>query len=351
MYDSKNDQALLNTTGLDHKTFQELVDLYAPYYLRYMWDKGTKKVRRKKLDKHGRPYRRKPRDMDAIGSLGLVLTWYRTRGSCTRTLSFIFGLTGSQHYDWLLFGRRVLLCILQKHPIAKVSLPTKEEVDTYTAAVRRKYPRMPYVWGAADGLKLHIGQAVSFIRQEPFYNSWADGSFVSAIFVFGVDGRIRICTINCPGSWHDSHNSDYKAYERIEEHVFHNHGGMIVVDSAFKIKQSNAMIKSSQEDPSVPELLLINRDATSIRQLSEWGMRMIQGQFPRLKDHIRYEEKGERRVILNLMVLLYNYQCSRVRQNQILNTFMHSKKNYYGSSQLPTQEANLNTLIRDYSNY
>lgn len=94
MYDSKNDQALLNTTGLDHKkTFQELVDLYAPYYLRYMWDKRTKKVRRKKLDKHGRPYRRKPRDMDAIGSLGLVLTWYRTRGSCTRTLSFIFGLT------------------------------------------------------------------------------------------------------------------------------------------------------------------------------------------------------------------------------------------------------------------
>ena len=111
------------------------------------------------------------------------------------------------------------------------------------------------------------------------------------------------------------------------------------------------MIKSSQEDPSVPELLLINRDATSICQLSEWGMRMIQGRFPRLKDHIRYEEKGERRVILNLMVLLYNYQCSRVRQNQILNTFMHSKKNYYGSSQLPTQEANLNTLIQDYSNY
>ena len=105
-----------------------------------MWDKGTKKVRRKKLDKHGRPYRRKPRDMDAIGSLGLVLTWYRTRGSCTCTLSFIFGLTGSQLYNWLLFGRHVCLCILQKHHIAKVNLTTKEEVDMYTAVVRRKYP-------------------------------------------------------------------------------------------------------------------------------------------------------------------------------------------------------------------
>ena len=84
---------------------------------------------------------------------------------------------------------------------------------------------------------------------------WADGCFVSAISVFGVDGRIHICTINCPGSWHDSYNSDYT--------------GMIVVNSAFEIKQSNAMIKTSQEDPSVvPELLLINNDAYDTRPIS-----------------------------------------------------------------------------------
>ena len=207
---------------------------------------------------------------------------------------------------------------------------------------------MPPTWGAGDGVKLTIGQAISFARQEPFYNSWASGCFVSCIFVFSVDGRIRICTLNCPGSWHDSHNSDHKAYDRIEE-VYAKHKAKIVVDSAFKVRESKAMIKSSQQDPSDRELLLINRDATSIRQLSEWGMRMIQAQFPRLKDPIYYEENGERRVILNLMVLLYNFQCSRVGHNMILSSFMHNKKNYYGRTRVPTAEANLSALISNYN--
>ena len=92
-----------------------------------------------------------------------------------------------------------------------------------------------------------------------------------------MDGRIRIYTINCPGNWHDIHNSDYKAYAKIEQ-VYAEHGAKMVVDSAFKIKSSEAMIKSSQQDPSDRNLLLINRDATSIRQLSEWGIRMIHAQ-------------------------------------------------------------------------
>ncbi len=52
--------------------------------------------------------------------------------------------------------------------------------------------------------------------------------------------------------------------------------------------------------------------ATSMRQLSEWGMRMIQAQFPRLKDPLSLEEQGERKVILQLMMKLYNFQVSRV---------------------------------------
>ena len=103
---------------------------------------------------------------------------------------------------------------------------------------------MPLIGGAGDGVKLTIGQAISFAQQEPFYNSWAAGCFVNCIFVFSVDGRIRICTINCPGSWHNSHNSDYKAYTIIEQ-VFAEHRAKIVVDLVFKVRESKAMIKSS----------------------------------------------------------------------------------------------------------
>ena len=47
-------------------------------------------------------------------------------------------------------------------------------------------------------------------------------------------------------------------------------------------------------------------------------------------DKIKYEERGERRIILNLTVLLYNYSCTRIGHNQILSTFMHDKNNYFG---------------------
>ena len=76
--------------------------------------------------------------------------------------------------------------------------------------------------------------------------------------------------------------ADYRVYEAMEK-VFIATGGKVVVDSAFKIGTKEYLIKSSQEDPLDERLLLINRQATSIRQLSEWGMRMIQGSFPRLK--------------------------------------------------------------------
>ena len=61
-------------------------------------------------------------------------------------------------------------------------------------------------------------------------------------------------------------------------------GGKIVVDSAFKIGNKDYIIKSSQQDPTDGHTLLLNRAVTSIQQLSEWGMWMIERSFPRLKD-------------------------------------------------------------------
>ena len=65
-----------------------------------------------------------------------------------------------------------------------------------------------------------------------------------------------------------------------------------------------------QEDPLDERLLLINRQATSIRQLSEWGMQMIEGSFPMLKDLLLFEERGDRKVILQLIVHLYHFQTA-----------------------------------------
>ena len=39
--------------------------------------------------------------------------------------------------------------------------------------------------------------------------------------------------------------------------------------------------------------MLLGKQAMSCQQAAEWGMRELQGLFPRLKDHIIYEENGE----------------------------------------------------------
>jgi hypothetical protein len=59
-----------------------------------------------------------------------------------------------------------------------------------------------------------------------------------------------------------------------------------------------------------------------VQQTAEWGMRMIQTSFPRIKDRFVYEERGERRIYLKMLILLYNMRARMVGINQIRNTYM-----------------------------
>ena len=104
----------------------------------------------------------------------------------------------------------------------------------------------------------------------------------------------------------------------------------VTADSAFKISGwKEYIIKSLQEDPLDPEKLIINRAATSVRQLSEWKMRIISGSFPRMKDSILCKETQDRKVILRLIVHLHNFQISQVGINQILISFYDRNAGYY----------------------
>ena len=58
-------------------------------------------------------------------------------------------------------------------------------------------------------------------------------------------------------------------------------------------------------------------------------LRMIQGQFPRLKDDMQLEEFGESKVALHLMVSLCNCRATKVRINQILNAFMRETEGFH----------------------
>ena len=101
------------------------------------------------------------------------------------------------------------------------------------------------------------------------------------------------------------------------------------MDSAFQIEGGPWLIQSSQLDPEDPGGIVLNREATSLRQLSEWGMRMLQASFPRIRSALPCEEDGEREIILRVMILLHNFAAESMGLNQIFNSFMQNPNSYY----------------------
>jgi hypothetical protein len=66
-----------------------------------------------------------------------------------------------------------------------------------------------------------------------FYNGWTHGHYVSNIFVFMMDGTIRICSIDAPGTMHNSSVSNYNfVYDKWKE-VYQLMGGKVVINSVF----------------------------------------------------------------------------------------------------------------------
>ena len=133
LYNSLNDQALLNATGCDHCAFTILLRKFQVYYHYYTFHSNKDIIRRKKCYMDGTPKGRK-RDMSAVGFLRLVLMWYRSTGACTRSLSMHFGQTSTPMYRWIKFGRRILLKSLIDDPNTKVELPSQDKIELYCEA-------------------------------------------------------------------------------------------------------------------------------------------------------------------------------------------------------------------------
>ena len=269
--------------------------------------------------------RGKKRMVTAEACLGLVLAWYRFRGA-EFVLQGWFGFTGTQCNVWLRFGRRMLIRALIEIEEAAVKLPSDEKVREFQASIRERHVYLNRVYCFADGLKLPFEACFGLLQQGMYYNGWTHGHYITNVFVFGADGTIIDAVLNVPGSVHDSQVAIWGGtYERLKS-LYQRTGGICVVDSAFVSTNVPYLIKSS-DDLSKAKTAYdreVMTAATSLRQAAEWGMRALQSAFPRLKDHIAYEENGERTIILQLLPLLYNLRCSKVGLNQIRNTYMPS---------------------------
>ena len=324
LYNSRDDAALITVTGFDHATFQHILDLFEPYYSFYTpWTRNNDGHNYQRLlrKKKGRP-----RKVSATGCLGLVLAWYRFKGA-QWIMQGWFGFTGCQTNVWLRFGRRMLIKALHKHPDCVVTMPsTNEEVKRLMSAVNARHPSLKRVYCVADGLKIHFQACSDLEEQGMFYNGWQHGHYITNLFVFSASGRIIDAVMNIPGSVHDSTVAIWGGtYQRLQE-MYDKHGAVCCVDSAFASNEVPYLIRSAQDvniAKTANEMIQM-KEATSLRQAAEWGMRAIQGSMPRLTEAMKFETRGERRRVLKLVPLLYNLRLERVGLNQIANTYVPS---------------------------
>ena len=324
LYTSGTDGSLITITGFDHSKFEFLLDLFTPFFFAFTpWCSkhggvdGLQYMRRNMNEKRG-----KKRMVTAASCLGLTLAWYRFRGA-EFVLQGWFGFTGTQTNVWLRFGRRMLLKALKNESSALVEFPTNESIEEWKELINERHDRLQHVYCFADGLKLRFQACSGLSEQGMFYNGWQHGHYITNVFVFGATGRIIHCVINVPGSVHDSTLCHWGGTYTLLQQAYDETGGVCCVDSAFLAGNVDYLIKSSQDLTKARDAdhLLQLKQATSLRQAAEWGMRAIQSAFPRMKDAILYEEKGERGVVLKLLPLLYNIRLAKVGLNQILNTY------------------------------
>ena len=320
---SRNDQAYITMMGFDCESFDRILDKFGPMFSGHTpFDESGMIVE----FNYTRGRKRKVQPADC---LGLVLVWTRTRGSLN-VLQLVFGLTYSNLSVYLRFGIRLMVETFKNDPLARIAIPSIDEIETFKAAFAERHPLLTDCWATMDGLKLYLQSSGNSDIQERFYNGWTHDHYVTSVFCFCPDGTIPIAFFNIPGCVHDSQVAEFgKIYDKLEN-VYRTTGGMCCVDSAFGSVNRKYLYKSCQDQlgSNAPTRRLRKldlqkkRQATSARQTAEWGMLTMQASFPRVKDRFVYEERGERRIVLKMFVLLYNMRARMVGINQIRNTYM-----------------------------
>jgi hypothetical protein len=132
-------------------------------------------------------------------------------------LQLIFGMTYTNLDDYLLFAKRIIVMVLQDHPMAEVQIPSTKKIEEYVEMVNRQHPYLLDVWCTMDGFKVMLEQPGNALIQEQFYNGLMHNHYVTSVMCFCPDGMILIFFCNIPGTVHDSQVADYgDIYDKLE---------------------------------------------------------------------------------------------------------------------------------------
>jgi hypothetical protein len=137
--------------------------------------------------------------LDAPGGLAFMLHYLNSM-MLLFMLQQVFALVPSISAQYLIFGLKLLHCILLNMPKAKIAWPSEDTMAQWAAMIHVCHPLVKHVIGFVDGVHLPLECYGEELIQNAYYNGWYTSHFTSNIFPFGVDSTIMYCTVNAPSS-------------------------------------------------------------------------------------------------------------------------------------------------------
>ena len=307
LYMSADDSSFLHMTGLNRQSFAELLE--------YIFD----------LDAIVRCRRRgRPRSLRPDGYLGLLL-FYLGSMMTDKYLCLIFGITPSVCNRAINSMLKRIVRKLRTHPMARIKFPNIQKMAEFAAMVQQREPLVNDIIGFMDGVSFSSQSTDERVAQNAMYCGYDCDTTVNNVFAYGPDGKVFFAAINFPGSWADGtltarffHQMKSKMgdYKICVDQGFPRNGDALGTFVGPITKRAARRLHRSVRD----YLLRISNVHTSLRQASEWGMRGLQGTFPRVKKRLPSDSET-RRLVIEAIVLLHNFCTEFVGYNQIKTVF------------------------------
>ena len=311
LLDNGDESSFLHMTGLTRHAFYLLRDaLFSKDELRNLV--------------LGKRKRGRPQLLNPDAKVGLLL-FYIGSTMGIKWICMIFGITPStcSHFINAMLTRACNK--LAMHPFARVQFPDRDKMAQFAEQIKLREPSINDVIGFMDGLSLATQCTSERMEQNAMYCGYDCDTMVNNIFIYGPDGKVFFCAINYPGSWADGAvtrnflpflRGKIGQYKIVVDQGFPRSGDAYGILVGPLTKKGARKLHASVQ----AEMIHQSNIYVSLRQASEWGMRALQGSFPRFKSRLP-SNSAKREKVISTIVLVHNFCTHLISRNQIKTVF------------------------------
>jgi hypothetical protein len=118
-------------------------------------------------------------------------------------LCLVFGVTPSVCSQSIRAMLTLVVKKLFRHPLATVKFPDADKMAMFARLINLREPEVNDVIGFMNGISFSSECTSEQFEQNAMYSGYHSDTMVNNIFAYGPDGKVFLCAINFPGSWHD----------------------------------------------------------------------------------------------------------------------------------------------------